>query len=186
MANDDWYKDPPGSKPPSQQPGFEGGFDDNVELPPEGQGWEALNPDPVLDRPVRDNQWGTAPPQNEEPQLAAAYGAPPQGFAPPGPQAQGPTPFQPNQQMMRPPSQAPMTSSNKVEVDDLIPVIVSVFLPGAGHLMLGQTKKGILLLLGILLCGVSYIISVIVALDAYMVGQARKHRHVDEMEFFPK
>lgn len=80
-----------------------------------------------------------------------------------------------------------MTTANQPDSNDIIAIILSVFLPGVGHIMLGQVTKGIVILVATFVtCGLGYIFSVIVALDAYMVAMARKNRPVDDWEFFPK
>lgn len=199
MANDDDHNDWQPSGPPQgssrQQQGGHDGSPGGDRLPPEGQGWESLDPDPVLDRPVQDDQaWG-APPQGPSPQgNFPPQGGPPPGHNNPHQHYQNPQQYQggpqhggypgQNQQMMRPPNTMPSQSGANNE--EVIAAIISVFVPGAGHLMLGQTQKGFVFLAGILLCGLSYVVSVIIALDAYMVGQAKRHRPVDEWEFFPK
>ena len=76
---------------------------------------------------------------------------------------------------------------DRLDAVDLIAVVLSVFAPGLGHVMLGQALKGVLILaLVVASCGVGYIVSAIVALDAYLVARARKHRDVGPWEIFPE
>ncbi|MFW5739688.1 MAG: hypothetical protein ACOC1F_04920 [Myxococcota bacterium] len=70
---------------------------------------------------------------------------------------------------------------------DVLAVILSVFLPGIGHIMLDQKTKGLVILAAVIAsCGVGYLVSVIIALDAYLVARVRKHRAVADFECFPE
>ena len=54
-------------------------------------------------------------------------------------------------------------------------------------MILGQVAKGLLILaLVIASCGVGYIVSAIVALDAFLVAKARRRRAVGLWETFPE
>ncbi len=70
---------------------------------------------------------------------------------------------------------------------DLVAIILSVFAPGLGHVILGQKLKGIVILaLVVASCGVGYLVAALVALDAYCLARARKQRSVGEWELFPE
>ena len=74
----------------------------------------------------------------------------------------------------------------ELDVVDVLAVILSVFAPGLGHIVLGQVLKGVVILaLVIGSCGVGYIVSAIIALDAFMVARARRVRQVGDWEIFP-
>ena len=75
----------------------------------------------------------------------------------------------------------------ELDVVDVLAVILSVLAPGIGHIVLGQVMKGlVILLLVVASCGVGYIISAIIALDAFMVARARRVRKVGDWECFPE
>ena len=96
----------------------------------------------------------------------------------------------PGQQQNYPMQRAPQTglsSANQIETNDIIAVGLNFFVPGAGYLVLGQTTKGLVVLLGtIFTCGAGYILTWLFVIDAYMVAMAQKNRKVDDWEFFPK
>jgi len=70
---------------------------------------------------------------------------------------------------------------------DVLAVVLSVFLPGLGHIMLDQRTKGLVILAAVIAsCGVGYIVSVIIAMDAYLVARVRKERSVADFECFPE
>jgi TM2 domain-containing membrane protein YozV len=76
-----------------------------------------------------------------------------------------------------------------VEIDavDVLAVILSVIAPGVGHIVLGQVLKGVVILaLVVASCGVGYVVSAIIALDAFMVARARRVRKVGDWEIFPE
>ena len=69
---------------------------------------------------------------------------------------------------------------------DILAVLLSVFAPGLGHIILGQTAKGLVIMaLVIASCGVGYILSAVIALDAFMLARAKKLRRVGDWEIFP-
>ena len=95
-------------------------------------------------------------------------------------QGQGGPMMRPNQYQMQGPDY------NKLETDDMIAIILSIVIPGVGHMMVGQVAKGIgILALTYLTCGIGYLVSLLVAFDVYKIAIARKHRPVGELEFFP-
>ena len=75
--------------------------------------------------------------------------------------------------------------------DEMIPIGLSLILPGSGHILLGQKNKGITLLaislpLIALTCGTAYLLMIAVAYDAYLVTLVKRQRPVGEWEFLPK
>ena len=75
----------------------------------------------------------------------------------------------------------------RLEQVELIVLGASFFVPGLGHLMLGQLKKGLILLAALAFtAGISWIFLSPAALaDAFLVIRARKRRAVGDMELFP-
>ena len=152
--------------------------------------------------PAGDDPWRPDPHINPR-------GAPPSDWAAPGPKGRGrrarrraPQPQQggyapqqyPYQQhghggpMMRP-NQHHMQGPdyNKLDTEDMLAIILSMVIPGVGHMMVGQVAKGIgILALTYMTCGIGYLLSMLVAFDVYRIAIARKHRPVGELEFFPK
>ncbi len=91
----------------------------------------------------------------------------------------GPMTMQPGQDL--PAQQRSLDSKEKKAL------IASFLLPGVGHLLIGQTVKGIgALLLLLLTVGIGWVLLAPCALiDAFLVIRARKRRSVDDLEFFP-
>lgn len=80
-----------------------------------------------------------------------------------------------------------LAPSNQLETNDIVALVLSVVFPGVGHFLLGQTKKGIAIIAAVILsCGVGYLVSILIAVDAYCVARIRKERQVGEWEFFPE
>ncbi len=80
-----------------------------------------------------------------------------------------------------------LDTADTLNTHDLVAVVLSVFLPGFGHVMLDQKAKGLIILAAVLLSfGVGYIVSCVIALDAYLVARTRKHRPVADFECFPE
>ena len=76
--------------------------------------------------------------------------------------------------------------SPRLDATDVLAVVLSVLAPGLGHIILGQTLKGLVIMaLVIATCGVGYVLTAVIALDAYMVARARQARPVGEWELFP-
>jgi TM2 domain-containing membrane protein YozV len=70
---------------------------------------------------------------------------------------------------------------------DLVAIALSLVVPGAGHIILGQTIKGLVILLAVFATlGVGLVVSVLAALDCYLLAKARKARTVGDWEFFPQ
>ncbi len=156
----DWSH--PDSKPPhepddSQAPGPQGARQ------PQGGEWSgghAHNPDPQQQQPGQQ-AWGEGPGH------------------PQGGQVDQPPVHQP-------PRPGSGTGGSKLENNDIIAIVLSVFFPGVGQMMLGQTTKGIVILaVSFFTCAAGGLLSIGAALDAYCVAMARKKRPVDDWEFFP-
>ncbi|MFP4599619.1 MAG: hypothetical protein ACLFVJ_15270 [Persicimonas sp.] len=86
----------------------------------------------------------------------------------------------------QPPVHQPGSNKPKLENNDIIAIVLSVFFPGVGQMMLGQTTKGIVILaVSIFTCAAGGLLSIGAALDAYCVAMARKKRPIDDWEIFP-
>lgn len=97
-----------------------------------------------------------------------------------GPPQGGPMMHHPGYQMQRPPS-------TMLDGNDVLAIVLSGFFPGVGHMMLGQTVKGaVILATMILTCGMGYVVAMLICVDAYYVARARKFRPVGEWEFLPQ
>jgi TM2 domain-containing membrane protein YozV len=82
---------------------------------------------------------------------------------------------------------ASTASYETLDAHDVLAVVLSVFLPGLGHIMLDQRTKGLVILAAVIAsCGVGYIVSVLIAVDAYLVARVRKERAVADFECFPE
>jgi len=84
--------------------------------------------------------------------------------------------------------QGPVAPAPKpaLEGKDIAAIIMSFIVPGVGQMMLGQVKKGVAILVGtILTCGVGYVVSILIAVDAYLLAMAVKEREVGEWEILP-
>ena len=89
--------------------------------------------------------------------------------------------------MMPAPNTGLKQTGNQLDNNDVIALVVTFFLPGIGHLMLGQTQKGLAIFaLTFFTCGLSYFAVLLVVYDAYMVALARKKRPIQEWEFLPQ
>ena len=90
----------------------------------------------------------------------------------------------------------PSPTTSQLDGTDLVAIVLSVLAPGLGHVILGQVAKGLvnynadearrIMALVIASCGVGYIVSAIVALDAFSVAKARRRRTVGLWETFPE
>ena len=61
-----------------------------------------------------------------------------------------------------------------------------MFVPGLAHVLIGQTKKGIIIFVAVFLTvGLIYLVSIVVAFDAYLVLRAQQYREVGEFEILP-
>jgi TM2 domain-containing membrane protein YozV len=94
------------------------------------------------------------------------------------------------QPLSQPPSQPPNTqlqsSGQKLDNNDIVAMVISAFFPGVGHMMLGQTVKGIVILAAsVFTCGGMGLLWVAAIVDCYLLAMTRKYRQVDDWEFFP-
>lgn len=136
--------------------------------------------------------WGEAPkPGPDDDNIDMNYGQPLSQPPPAGTAQQQPPPGQamhqtPGQSMQQPPGNQLQSTKPKLDNDDIVPLILSAFFPGVGHMMLGQTTKGIVVLLAaIFTCGFGGLLNLAVILDCYLVAMTRKYRQLDDWEFFP-
>lgn len=117
----------------------------------------------------------------------------PNPAAQPGPQTsqQAPQPRVPAETWGQPredEARGPMVHQPKPKLDnnDIAAIILSLFLPGIGQLMLGQTTKGIVLLaVTLFTCWGLGFLPILTAIDAYFVAMASKDRPLGDWEFFP-
>lgn len=127
------------------------------------------------------------PPQNDD-NIDMNYGQPlppPQGPPQQPPQPQ-PQPGQYGQGQMQGGGGPLQTTKPKLENDDIIAIVVNLFFPGVGQMMLGQTTKGIVILaVSFFTCGGAGLLWVAVIIDAYLVAMTRKYRPLDDWEIFP-
>ena len=190
---DDWNS-PPGG-PPGGPP------QEDTKLPGPGESWADHEPlagdQRTQPRPLDGDQWGSAPsagggaqqPDAHRQTPGAGFGAPNAGFGAPGAgPAPGPGGHPPHAMT---PSQSSgdqlMERIKQLETNDYLYIIGSLFLPGVGHILMGQVKKGALILaLALFTCFGAGLVPVVVALDALFVALAKREREVDEWEFFPK
>ena len=131
------------------------------------------NDDP-FGRDGSGGDWGT-PDEN----IDMNYGQP---LSPPGGQ-----PSQPGPLMGQPQQQQQLVSSKpQLTNDDIVALVLSAFFPGVGHMILGQSMKGIaILVVSIFTCGGLGIGWILVLVDAYLVAMTRKYRPLGDWEFFP-
>ena len=74
-----------------------------------------------------------------------------------------------------------------LDTTDIVAIVLSVVAPGVGHVILGQTVKGLVILLAVVATlGVGLLVSAVAALDCYLLAKARKERVVGPWEFFPQ
>lgn len=90
------------------------------------------------------------------------------------------------QSQPQPPPGELQKTKPKLENDDIVKLAISFFLPGVGHLMLGQTVKGIVIfLLFVFTCGFGGLINIAILLDTYLCLMTQKYRQLGDWEFFP-
>lgn len=100
---------------------------------------------------------------------------------------------EPQPEPLGPPNQAPAPGElqqtkikHSLETNDIIPIVLSFFIPGAGHIMAGQVAKGaVILVVVILTCGIGYALNLLVVADCFFLVQCKKDRPVGDWEFFP-
>lgn len=118
-----------------------------------------------------DNDWGQPPrqqPTNPNPS--------------PQEDVWGTAPQQPMTHQPGPPAKI----RHQLEQNDIIALVASFFLPGLGHILAGQTMKGVAILAVVLFtCGFGYIANILIVADAYFVLMCKKDRPVGDWEFFP-
>ena len=120
---------------------------------------------------MSSDDWGNNPPPPNDDNIDMNYGQPlpNQGGGPV--QGQG-GPLQ--------------TTKPKLDNNDIIAIVLNLFFPGVGQMMLGQTVKGIVILaVSFFTCGGAGLLWVAVILDAYLVAMTRKYRPLDDWEIFP-
>ena len=123
------------------------------------------------------NDWG----QPQQPASPAQPAAPAQ---PAQPAQQPPMGGDPNAMVQQ--NAAPTKIKHQLTGNDIVPLILSFFLPGSGHIMLGQTTKGIVILAAVILtCGAGYALNLAIVADAYFVAMCKKDREIGDWEFFP-
>lgn len=82
---------------------------------------------------------------------------------------------------------AAATTHETLTTTDILAIVLSVVAPGVGHIILGQTLKGLVILLLVFATfGVGLLVSAVVALDCYLVARARKERTLGTWECFPE
>jgi TM2 domain-containing membrane protein YozV len=87
----------------------------------------------------------------------------------------------------RAPDQLPVPQQ-RVALDnqDIFAIVIGLFLPGVGQMILGQPKKGLVILIGsYATCGLGGILVFGAMIDAYLCAVASKVRALDVWEFFP-
>ena len=73
-----------------------------------------------------------------------------------------------------------------LETNELVAILVSIPLPGIGHVLLGQRTKGIVIFVSLFVTlGLLYLVALGVAFDAFLVVRASRKREVGKWEFFP-
>jgi len=148
------------------------GGDDNDWAPDPNAGTD----EPAFGQPAQPGEFDDAP--AGQPGAAQPGGIPQPGAAPQQPGQPGPMQSTPGTNMK--------PAKPKLENEDIIAIILSAFLPGVGHMMLGQTTKGIVILLvNLVTCWGLGLLWIAVTIDAYLVAMARKVRTLDDWEFFP-
>ena len=122
------------------------------------------------------------------PQQSGLTQMPPQQGFPPGQQM---TAHNGAQQpgTLPPPTAGPLapTAKGKLEQNEIIALAASFFIPGVGHLLLGMSKKGFIVLAALVLTlGIAwFLLAPAATIDAFLVIRARRRRAVGELEFFP-
>jgi hypothetical protein len=168
--NDGWGNQPKpqptGEPSPQETPGPQG-----AQQPSGGEwsGGHANNPNPQTSTADQQNQgWGEG---QAQPNANAGWD---------NNQQQG------GQMQAQPPSQAPQSGGDDLETNDIIAIVLSFFFPGVGHMMLGQTTKGVVMLAVFLFtCGGLGLLPFASVFDAFLLAKTVKYRAVDDWEFFP-
>ena len=80
-----------------------------------------------------------------------------------------------------------ITPAADLEGKDIAAIVLCFFVPGVGHMLLGQMLKGIAILaITVCTCGLGGLLLIVIALDAYCVARIMKERPVGDWEFFPE
>lgn len=141
-----------------------------------------------------DNEdWGQGGDWSDQPGGAPQMmGQPGEPQAPQQPQPAAPQQPQPAAPQQTPPASSPLVHQpktkikHKLEGNDLVVLALSFFIPGVGHMMLGQTMKGAVILAAVIFtCGAGYMAVLAVVADAYFCLMTKKDRQLDDWEFFP-
>lgn len=107
----------------------------------------------------------------------------------PEPVAPSPTPVAPKPGLPsaaplapRPAPAAPVTTG----ADPVLAALASLIIPGLGQLLAGQGAKGVVLLIvGMLSCGMGGLLNLVAAVDAYLIAQRkRRGESVQDWQFF--
>lgn len=119
------------------------------------------------------------PPPPAQPPAPPPQAPPPQVAPPPPPRTQAPPP---QTALPTPPVAAPLARG----IDPILAAIASFFIPGLGQLLAGQVPKGIVILVvSIFTCAGGGLISVIAAIDAFLIAQRKqKGETVQDWQFF--
>jgi TM2 domain-containing membrane protein YozV len=148
-----------------------------------GDDWGTPDENPIGDS--GQDGWDTAP--------SPAPNMPDPGFQQPQAQPGGPGQTQPQQGGFSADGPAPAEmvhqkkgGADKLETNDFVAMAVSFFVPGVGHIILGQTTRGIALLAAfVFTCNGFGLLPFLALADAYFVALTQKYRQVDDWEFFP-
>ena len=75
---------------------------------------------------------------------------------------------------------------DRLDNQDIFAIVIGLFFPGVGQMILGQPKKGLALLIGTYAtCGLGGILVFAAMVDTYLCAVASKRRALEEWEFFP-
>lgn len=180
MSNENDGNQPGGGQ---QQGGGDWGNDDGWGDQPQQQ---QQQPSPgVQGQPQQGGgQWGGGQAGNQQ---TATPNQPNQGQAQPNANAGFGNQQQGGQMQAQPPSQAPQSGgADDLTTNDIIAIVLSFFFPGVGHMMLGQTTKGIVMLaVFVFTCGGLGLLPFASIFDAFLLAKTVKYRAVDDWEFFP-
>lgn len=129
---------------------------------------------------------GASPPAQESPAPVAVSLAPaPERPSPPAvaPRPTAAPPAAPRQDLVPSGRAVPAPSTG---LNPVLAAVISFFLPGVGQLLCGQTVKGIVLLvLAFFTCWGGGLLSVLAALDAFLIAQRKERGEaLGEWQFF--
>ncbi len=74
-----------------------------------------------------------------------------------------------------------------LETNDIIVLVLSFLLPGVGHMILGQTMKGGLILAAVIFtCGAGYIMNILIVADAFFcLAKKKEYGQLEDWDVFP-